>query len=136
MSELPLIDTSPATEPPAGSTKAWVINLFLQISQRLGAIALFATLGSWAMLYLAKDTSIPIAITVATGNIGMCAALVARMLTTRGSKDRREANGIAIFNLVLLAMALHLMLYTRLDVIRSAAAEFFTPVPAPVETVR
>ncbi len=103
----------------------------LQTSQRLGSIALFATLAAWAMLYLARDASLPIAITVAVSIIGLCAALMARMLTGRGSPSRREADGVAIFNLVLLVLALHMMLYTRLDLIRASVSEFFTPAPAP-----
>jgi hypothetical protein len=133
MSDFPAIPAainSPVVNSSAESIQSWTTNLLLQISQRLGAIALFSTLGTWAMLYLAKDASTPVAITVATANVGLCAALLARMLIDRETRARREANGIAIFNLILMVLAVHLMLYTRLDVMRSSAAEFFTPTPS------
>ena len=132
MSDLPAI-IAPNDRPISESKTAWATTTFLQISQRLGAIALISTLGTWAMLYLAKDATIPIAITVGTTIVGLCSAMIARMLTDRATPARREANGIAIFNLVLMVLAVHLMLYTRLDVIRATAADFFTPTPQPTE---
>jgi hypothetical protein len=106
---------------------SWTTPILLQISHRLGAIALLATLGAWAMLFLEKDASIPLATVATATDVGLCSALVARLLSPSTSPDRREANGAAIFNLVLLVLAVHLMVFTRVDVIRSAAADFFAP---------
>jgi len=140
MTSLALMASQCETPPaiPTSAIKLWMINLLLQISQRLGAVALLAMLGVWALLYLDKNVSIALAVVAGAANCGLCSALIAKILTTPGSSDRREANGVAIFNLVLLVLAIHLMIYTRLDVIRSAAHEFFTPTPAArdVSTIR
>jgi hypothetical protein len=101
----------------------------LQLSQRSGAVALFSTLGTWVMVYLDKDPSLAIALTVASGIVGTCAAWVGRMITSPRSSARREANGVALFNLILLVLAMYLMLYTRIGVIRTTTAGFFRSSP-------
>jgi hypothetical protein len=121
------MSSSPATI--QSRFKTITLTVFLQASHRLGAVALLATMGTWTMMYLIKDFHIPLAITAATANLGLCCGLAARMLTQPGQSARREANGVTIFNLVFFVLALHLMLFARLDVIRSAASQFFTSSP-------
>jgi len=109
--------------------KERTIFVLLQISHRIGTIALLATLCIWAIMWRAGDFHLPLAVSAGCGDIGLCTALLARMLTRPGQIARREANGVAIFNLVFFVLSLHLMLVTRLDVIRAAANQFFTPSP-------
>ena len=80
-------------------------------------------------MYLMKDFHIPLAIAAGCANLGFCCGLAARAMTAPSTPVRREANGVTIFNLVLFVLALHLILFARLDVIRAAAGEFFTPSP-------
>ena len=100
--------------------------IFLQLAHRLGAIALLATLGTWAMVYLAKDCTLILAIACGAAEAGLLFALLARMMTASHPTARRESNSVAIFNLVLFVLAIYLMLFTRLDDIRSAAGQFFS----------
>jgi hypothetical protein len=115
--------------PAASGVKSNLLTILLQASHRLGSVALLATIGAWATMYMIKDFHLPLAIAAGTANLGLCAALVARMMTVVSTPLRRETNGVAIFNLVLLILALQLMVFARLDVIRSAASQFFTPSP-------
>jgi hypothetical protein len=115
--------------PPTGSFKNRVIVFFLQLSHRLGAIALLSTIGTWAMMYMIRDFHLPLAIASGCADAGLCSALIARIFTRPTTPSRREANGVAIFNLVLFILAVYLMIFARLDVIRAAASEFFTPTP-------
>jgi predicted PurR-regulated permease PerM len=101
--------------------------LSLQTAHRLGALALLATLAAWALVYRGQDFRWPIIIAFAAANVGFCAAWLARMLGRRDQRNRREATGAMIFNLVFLLLSLQLMLLARLDVIRAAAEKFFTP---------
>ena len=130
----PLQVQTPADRPAkppilSSSFKATLLNIVLQASHRLGVVALFATIGTWAMMYLVKDFHIPLSIAAGTADAGVCFGLVARMMTKPGQLSRREANGVTIFNLVLFVLAIYLMLFARLEVIRNAASEFFTPSP-------
>jgi predicted PurR-regulated permease PerM len=109
--------------------RATLLNIFLQCSHRLGAIALLATLGAWAMMYNIRDFHVPLALAAGFAEAGLCCGLLAHMMTRVGQPSRREANGVSIFNLVLLVLAIQLMLFARLDVIRAAAGDFFTPSP-------
>jgi hypothetical protein len=114
---------------PSATFREWATTFFLQVSHRAGAVALLATLATWGMMYAIRDFHMPLAIACGCADVGLCSALVARMLTQPKTHARREANGVAIFNLVLLVLALHLMVFARLEVIRSAASAFFTPTP-------
>jgi hypothetical protein len=105
---------------------------WIQVSQRLGAVALFATLAAWGMMFAVRDFHVPLAIAGGCADVGLCSALIARLLSGSTLASRREANGVAIFNLVLFVLALYLMIFARLDVIRSAASEFFTPTPPTI----
>jgi hypothetical protein len=122
---------TPAVVPPVTTSnfKSRVIVFFLQLSHRLGAVSLLSTLGAWAMMYVIRDFHLPLAIAGGCADAGLCSALIARILTGPGAPSRREANGVAIFNLVLFVLAVYLMIFARLEVIRSAASEFFTPTP-------
>jgi hypothetical protein len=125
---LPVVDYS-APAP----ARQWAATFFLQISHRIGAVALLATIGTWASMYLIHDFHLPLAIAGGCADVGFCSAMIARLLTRSATASRREANGAAIFNLVLFVLAIYLMIFARLDVIRAAASEFFTPTP-PVVT--
>ncbi|HSV16443.1 MAG TPA: hypothetical protein VLI90_19425 [Tepidisphaeraceae bacterium] len=96
----------------------------LQFGHRVGTVALFAMLAAWALLYRGQSYHWPLAIAFAGSNLGFCAALLARIIA-RGRS--REALGLIIFNLLILALSLQLMLLSRLDVIRAAAERFFSP---------
>ena len=97
----------------------------LQTAHRLGAIALFAIIAAWAMVYRSQNAHWPIAVAFGASDVAFCAALIARMLAK--SNRRGEAMGALIFNLIILVMSLQMLIYSRLDVIRAAADKFFTP---------
>jgi hypothetical protein len=120
---------TPANIPVRSNFKSVALTILLQSSHRLGGVSFLATIGTWVMMYLIKDFHIPLAITAATANLGLCCGIAARMLTRPGQPARREANGVTIFNLVFFVLALQLMVFARLEVIRSAASDFFTPSP-------
>jgi hypothetical protein len=104
------------------------VEFLLQLSHRAGAVAMMLTVAVWGMLYESQDFHWVLAGAFAASNVGLCAALAARTLDRRGALGaRREAVGAAVFNGVLLAMALQLMLISRLDVLRAAGSAFFTP---------
>jgi hypothetical protein len=119
---------NPSSQAPS-KFKTTVLTILLQTSHRLGSVALLATIGTWAVMYMIKDFHIPLAITAICANLGLCCGLSARMMTQPLTSLRREANGVTVFNLILFVLAIHLMLFARLDVIRSAASQFFTPSP-------
>lgn len=115
----------PVSQPPAAAPQFTAF--FLQVSHRIGAISLFALLATWGMMYMARNFGIALAVAFGCADVGLCAALIARMMSPANSPHRREANGAAVFNLILLALTLNLILLSRLEQIRSAASEFFTP---------
>jgi hypothetical protein len=130
------MSTLPANAPPSAADPgrksklaSTLLNFLLQASHRLGAIALLATLATWAMIYLSKDFHVPLAITASCSNAGLCFALVSRLIARPAQPPRREANGVAFFNGILFLLALQLMLLARIDIIRAAATDFFTPSP-------
>jgi hypothetical protein len=133
MTSIHLIQDRPArpgAEPHGFSQRPvtrYAITLFLQSSHRLGSVALFAMLGTWAMMYRVADFHMPLAISAACADIGLCAGLAARILIPPRHPARREANGVTIFNTVLFVLALYTMFFARLELIRSGAAQFFTP---------
>lgn len=113
-----------------------ITTFLLQTSHRLGGIAFLATLTTWWLMYTIKDFHLPLVISAATANAGLCCGIAARILTRPGQTTRREANGVAIFNLILFILSIQLMIFARLDVIRSSATDFFTPPPpSPATTV-
>jgi hypothetical protein len=118
--------------PTAESFRDRTTIFFLQLAQRAGAVALLATLGAWAMMFMIRDFHLPLAIAGGCADAGLCSALIGKMLAGINTAARREANGVAIFNLVLFVLALYLMIFARLELIRSAASEFFTPTPPTV----
>jgi hypothetical protein len=118
MSSLALMLPPDPGTPPIVSASRTVLpfarSIFLQISHRAGIVSLLSTLATWALLYLSKD---------ATAETGLASALLARLITP--ATDRREANGSAIFNLVLLVLGLYLMVFLRIGQIHSAGSKFF-----------
>lgn len=129
--EQDLATNSLATIPyqPPATFGNWATAFLLQVSHRAGAVALLATIATWGMMYAIRDFHVPLALACGCADVGLCSALLARMLSQPKTPSRREANGVAIFNLVLFVLALHLMVFARLEVIRSAASAFFTPTP-------
>ncbi len=131
------IDSRPANAQASGShfvsgfnaarLHAWVVAGLLQLSHRIGAIALLATLASWAIMYQGHNFHVPLAVAAGASDIGLCAALLARMLVRHSTRLRREANGVAIFNLVLFILTIYFMIFSRTDVIHAEASAFFTP---------
>jgi hypothetical protein len=113
----------PSVRGKRGQTAHWL----LQASHRIGAIALLATLGTWVQMYRVQDFHTPLAFAAGASDLGFCLALLARMFVHHNSRLRREANGIAIFNLVLFILAIYFIVFARLSVIRANAAAFFTP---------
>jgi hypothetical protein len=103
------------------------IFILLQIGHRIGAISLFAFLATWGMIYMSRDFHWPLVISFGSAGVGLCSALIALMITPVHSAHRREARGVAVFNLVLFAVTLNFILLAQLDQIRPAASEFFTP---------
>jgi hypothetical protein len=101
-------------------------------AQRLGAIAFFTTLALWSFLFLRKDPSYLIAVAAGASNLGCCSALLAWSLAQPKSIPRREATGAAVFNLVFLVLTVHLMLYTRLDVIRISVDSLLAKPPQSI----
>jgi len=133
------MNSTPANAPAAHSAaesrlKSTLLIILLQASHRLGAIALLATLGTWAMMYIIRDFHVPLAIAAGTADAGLCCGIAARMLTRSGQPARREANGVAVFNLIFFILAIYLMLFARLEIIRAAASDFFTPSALSPET--
>src|SRR4051794_29363424 len=72
----------------------------LQVSHRLGTVALFALIAAWALVYRGQSIQWPIAIAFGCSNLAFCAALLARILGRSG--QRREAMGAIVFNLLIL----------------------------------
>jgi hypothetical protein len=123
--------TTPGKAQHQSSTAKTIAGWLLQASHRIGAIALLAALGTAAQMYRVKDFHLPLAIAAGCADVGLCLALLAKMLVRRDRILQREANGVAIFNLVLFSLAIIFMIFARLTLIRAAAADFFTPTPAP-----
>jgi len=127
MSSLALMLPPDPGTPPIVSASRTVLpfarSIFLQISHRAGIVSLLSTLATWALLYLSKDATAALAIAAATAETGLASALLARLITP--ATDRREANGSAIFNLVLLVLGLYLMVFLRIGQIHSAGSKFF-----------
>ena len=138
MNTISIISDSPEpqVEPPIdfAPLKSKLLIIVLQISHRLGAIALLCTLATWAMIYSQKSFNTPLAFAAGTAEGGLAFGLLGRVLAKPRSPTRREANGVTIFNLLFFLLAIYLMLLTRLDVIRDNASQFFSPsTPSPVE---
>jgi hypothetical protein len=98
----------------------------LQFAHRAGAIAMLLNLASWVMLYNGRDMSWPLAIAFLCSDLGFCAAMGAWLFARRENRGT-EAVGVLIFNLIFLILSLQMMLIGRLDIIRSAATQFFSP---------
>ncbi len=101
-------------------------NFTLQFAHRAGAIAMLLNLTSWAMLYSGRNMSWPLALAFLSSDLGFCAAMIAWLLARRENRGS-EAVGVLIFNLIFLILSLQMMLIARLDLIRSAATQFFSP---------
>lgn len=99
---------------------------FLQIAHRLATVALFAMLGTWALLYRGQDFRWPVLVAFGAGDVGLCAALIALVLARRDRRRGGEAMGVLVFNLVLTALSLQMLIVARLDLIRAAAEKFFS----------
>ena len=100
----------------------------LQVAHRLGTVALFATIAAWVLIYRGQNYQWPVIAAFAAADLGFCAGILAGLIARRtDASARREALGVTIFNLILLAMSLQLVLISRIDVIRAAASQFFTP---------
>ena len=98
----------------------------LQLAHRLGAIGMLLNLTSWGLLYVGRDMAGPLTSAFLCSDIGFCAALIAWLLARRENRGS-EALGATIFNLIFLILSLQMMVIGRLDVIRSAAGQFFSP---------
>ena len=98
--------------------------IVLQVGHRMAAIAIFATLAAWAMLYQGQDDRWAVVVAFAAADLGLCAAIVAGTAVRR---FRRETLGVFIVNLLLVALSMQTMLFNRLDFFRSAIEKFFTP---------
>ncbi len=106
-----------------------VIRLALQTAHRCAAAALLLTLAAWALAYEHQDFHWPLAIAFAAADIGFCAALLALTISRRARLRGGEAFGVFLFNLIFLILSLQMMLFSRLDVIRTMLEQFFSPPP-------
>jgi hypothetical protein len=98
----------------------------IQVSHRLAAVAIFATLGAWVVVYQGQSDRWAGAVALAAGDLGLCAALLAGLLARRqGRRPTAETTSVFIANLVLIALSLQLMLFARLDMFRTAIEKFF-----------
>jgi hypothetical protein len=98
----------------------------LQLGHRLGAIGMLLNLTSWGLLYTKADMHWPLAIAFLCSDVGFCGAMIAWLLARREGRGG-EAVGTLIFNLIFLILSLQMMIIVRLDVIRAAATQFFSP---------
>ena len=98
----------------------------LQLAHRLGAVGMLLNLTSWGLLYTSHPMTWPLALAFLCSDVGFCAALTAWLLARRENRGS-EALGATIFNLIFLILSLQMMVISRLDVIRSAAGQFFSP---------
>jgi len=98
----------------------------LQFAHRCGAVGMLLNLASWALLYNGRNISWPLAIAFLCSDLGFCAAMAAWLIARRQGRGG-EAVGALIFNLIFLILSLQMMVIGRLDVIRSAASQFFSP---------
>jgi hypothetical protein len=98
----------------------------LQVAHRCGAIGMLLNLVSWGLLYMRRDMHWPLAIAFLCSDVGFCAAMAAWLLSRREGRGA-EAVGALLFNLIFLILSLQMMIVGSLDVIRSAAGQFFSP---------
>ena len=109
------------------SVPALAIERFcLQLAHRLGSVGMLLNLASWGLLYVGRDTGWPLTLAFLCSDVAFCAALTAWLLARRENRGG-EALAATIFNLIFLILSLQLMVIGRLDVIRSAASQFFSP---------
>jgi hypothetical protein len=125
---LPLLPTNPKPHRVDSPLLATIERGSTQAAHRLAAIAIFATLGAWIIIYQGQNDHWAGAIAMASSDLGLCAALLAALLARRqGRRPSRETTSVFIANLVLVALSLQLMLFARLDLFRSAIEKFFAP---------
>jgi hypothetical protein len=100
----------------------------VQAGHRFAAVAIFATLAAWIIIYQGQSDHWAGAIAMAASDLGLCAALLAGVLARRqGRRPSAETTGVFIANLVLVALSIQLMLFARLDLFRTAIEKFFSP---------
>jgi hypothetical protein len=130
-SSVQVIPLETATQLPTRDSSSLCITterLSLQAGHRLAAIAIFATFGAWALLYQSQSDRWAVVIALGASDLGLCMAMVAGLLARRdGRRPTLETHGVFIVNLVLIALSIQLMLFSRLDIFRTAIAKFFSP---------
>jgi hypothetical protein len=94
----------------------------MQISHRLAAVALFATVAAWVLVYRSQDSHWAVAVAFGASDVAFMAAMLAWMGFRAG-----EAVGAMAFNGILLALSLQMILFTRIDLIRTVLGKFLTP---------
>jgi MFS family permease len=125
---LPLSPTQPTLEYDNSPLLATIERGSIQAGHRLAAVAIFATLGAWIIIYQGQSDHWAGAIAMAASDLGLCLALVAGVLARRqGRKPSPETLSVFIANLVLVALSVQLMLFARLDLFRTAIEKFFAP---------
>jgi hypothetical protein len=123
---LPLLPTHQKVGYDSSSLLATIERGCIQAGHRLAAVAIFATLGAWIIIYQGQPDHWAAAIALAAGDLGLCAAVLAGLLARRqGQRPSAETTSVFIANLVLIALSLQLMLFARLDLFRAAIEKFF-----------
>ena len=104
-----------------------VAGVLLDVAHRAGALALFATAAVWGLIfYKGEPTTGALAAATVAADVGLCAAVGARVLAT-DPQGRRRTTGVLLFNGVVFALSLVLMLLDRVGPIHDAMAAFFSP---------
>lgn len=115
--------SNPALMLTPASMRSKFTEFVLQLGHRFAVVSCFAFLGGLAVLYKAGNPMWPLAAAMACADVACCSAVWA----SSSPSHRREARGLLLFGGFLVVLSLQLILLTRLELIRAAAAAFFTP---------